>query len=288
MRKTILFFTAAALLASCKTTDGAGTKSANAASPDHAAEALRPAGDQSLASCAGSWTLILLTKCGEAQAMCGTDLTISEEADRSLAFSGSTGENRYTARIKSEKDGALRTLSFGSTKKGVSEETAEFERLFAALFDGADSYQVGTFGNEGFLSLEIRNGGADMTARFVRNSILPSRWKLAAVNTGNAVESAESGATLTLAEKSPAGIFTGLNYVRSEITLDESRGTIQFSGDGPMTLVAGDADAERAERLLLSNLFRAARYSLTGGTLSLYSGDTLLLVFTREAAPAAK
>ena len=117
-------------------------------------------------------------------------------------------------------------------------------------------------------------------ARFSKNSIFDTLWKLNAINEGNAVTSVSSSATMTL-EKNSASVFTGINQANLGVKVDEEKGQIAFS-DGPMTRAAGSEEDMRTESLLMQNLLKTNHYSLSGGSLSLYDGETLLLEFEKQ------
>lgn len=238
--------------------------------------------DQSLSSCGGNWNLVLLIKGGTAQMLAKADLTISPSADGTAKISGFMGANRFMGTISSESNGMVKTASFASTRRGGSAELMEFERLFSEFMNGIDSYSVGKMDGEEFRSLVLTNSTMDAYARFTKNTPFYATWKLLMVNSGNAVESVNSDATITIEQNSVA-VFTGINRANLGLKITEEKGLIAFS-DGPMTRAAGSDEEMRVETLLMQNLFKAERYELSGDTLSLYAGDTLLLEFERQVA----
>ncbi len=236
--------------------------------------------DQSISSCGGNWTLVLLMKGETAQLLAKTDLTISQAADGEAEINGSMGANRFMGKISSEAKGAIKTTSFASTKRGASAEVMEFERLFSEFMNGIDSYSIGKMNGEAFQTLVLKNSKMGAYAHFAKNTPFFTTWKLSAVNSGNAVESVNSDATMTI-EKKAAAIFTGINRANLGLKITEEKCLIEFS-DGPMTRAAGSDEDMRVESLLMQNLLKAKSYEISGDTLSLYSGETLLLEFERQ------
>ena len=235
---------------------------------------------QSISSCGGNWNLVLLMKGGEAQLLVKTDLTITPSADGAAEISGFMGANRFMGKISTESKGTIKTTSFASTKRGASAEVMEFEQTFSEFMNGIDSYSIGKMSGEAFQTLVLKNSKMDSYAHFAKNTPFYATWKLSAVNSGNAVESVNSDATMTI-EKNSAAIFTGINRANLGLKIVEDKCLIEFS-DGPMTRAAGSEEDMRVESLLMQNLLKAEKYGISGDTLSLYSGETLLLEFLRQ------
>ena len=236
--------------------------------------------NQSLSSCNGNWTLVLFMKDGVAQTLVKSDLTILPIENGQADVSGSMGANRFMGKISYDSEGAIKSSPLASTRIGASAEVMEFERDFSEFFSGITSYSVGKESGEAFQSLVLKNDKMNAYMRFTKNSPFYATWRLLAVNSGNAVESVDSDATITIEQKS-ASVFTGINQANLGAEINEEKMLVHFT-DGPMTSAAGSEEDMRVEHFLMQNILNADRYALSGDTFSLYSGDTLLLEFTRR------
>ncbi|GEM_PF-6476163 len=265
MKKVFLILAAALVFASCNSTKVEGGKMEK---------------NQKLSSCIGNWQLVLLMKDGVAQTLANADLTIADKGGGNFDMSGFMGANRFMGGASSKVAGQIKAGPFASTRRGASQEIMEFETLFSEFLNGIDSYSVEKLDGHAFETLVLKNSAMNAYARFSKNSIFDTLWKLNAINEGNAVTSVSSSATMTL-EKNSASVFTGINQANLGVKVDEEKGQIAFS-DGPMTRAAGSEEDMRTESLLMQNLLKTNHYSLSGGSLSLYDGETLLLEFEKQ------
>lgn len=265
MKKIVLVLAAALAFASCNSTKVEGGKMEKS---------------KKLSACTGNWQLVLLMKDGVAQTLANADLTIADKGDGNFDMSGFMGANRFMGAASSSSAGQIKAGPFASTRRGASKEIMEFETLFSEFLDGVDSYSVGKLDGHAFETLILKNSAMNAYAHFSKNSVFDTLWKLNAINEGNAVTSVSSSATMTL-EKNSASVFTGINQANLGVRVDEGKSQIAFS-EGPMTLAAGSEEDMRTETLLMQNLFKVNHYSLSGGSLSLYDGETLLLEFEKQ------
>lgn len=257
---------AALLLASCTSTNKEGTSMGKS---------------QKLSVCQGSWQLVLLMKGAVAQQIAVADITFTPKGD-GYTISGSMGENRFTGTAVSS-EGGIKVEGLGTTRRAASsKELAEFESLYAQFLGGIDSCSVKNVAGENGKLMRLENSAMNAFAEFRQISIYNTLWKLAAVNSGNAVVDVKSSATL-LVEKKGAAVNTGINTANLGVKVTESANKITFS-DGPMTKAAGSQEDMIIESNLMKALFAADRYSISGRSLSLYSGDTLLAEFTKQDA----
>lgn len=226
----------------------------------------------------GDWTLRSVTSADSTLSVpSGTTATLSitQLKSKTVTVSGHTGTNSFSG-TGNIKGNSISVAPLAVTMMIGTPEEDELERAFLEVLNDADTFKI--YDN---INLEITSS-MGKKAVFVRRSLQGTSWTLRAYNNEDVImltAQAEPLPSITFEGSETISGFTGVNNLMGNCKIIEAARTVYFSDLGTTRMAPRDAEADELEQRYLLLLEGAAKYTMSGSTLSLLdaNGQTLLL-----------